>query len=313
MRAADWVKEHSATRYAQDGEDGLLDAIFVAVGCTKGFCVDVGAWDGVRVSNTYNLIRRGWGGLLIEPDQRRFRSLVANMRPFHDVRCRRTAVSIAGSSSLDSLLEAEGVPRDFELLSIDVDGMDYHLWAALKSFAPKVVVIEYNPTIPNGVEFIQKPDPRVRHGSSIKSLCQLAARKGYELVAATAANAIFLRGDLFRSLGVEDNSVAALRDDGPMTTSLFQGIDGTLMIAGNRRLIWQDLPIDEKRIQVVPKLLRRHPDDLPGPLRLLRHAWILMYLTRTRDFRDQLRSKIRRRTRREAAAASDDGENDHRG
>ena len=36
-------------------------------------------------------------------------------------------------------------------------GADYHLWASLQdtSYAPKVVVIEFNPTIPNNVLFVQ--------------------------------------------------------------------------------------------------------------------------------------------------------------
>ena len=56
-----------------------------------------------------------------------------------------------------------GLPSDFDVLSIDIDGADYHVWDGLRGsrFAPALVVIEFNPTIPNHVAFVA----RVHHGT----------------------------------------------------------------------------------------------------------------------------------------------------
>ena len=43
---------------------------------------------------------------------------------------------------------------EFALLSIDVDGIDYWLWDAVRVHAPSVVIIEHNPTVPNHVLFV---------------------------------------------------------------------------------------------------------------------------------------------------------------
>ena len=51
------------------------------------------------------------------------------------------------------LLADTSVPLDFDVLSVDVDGVDFHLWQAVREYRPKVVCIEYNRTIPNEVEF----------------------------------------------------------------------------------------------------------------------------------------------------------------
>ena len=50
---------------AQFGEDRVLWEVFQ--GRTLGFFVEVGAFDGVTLSNTYFLEQMGWSGLLIEP------------------------------------------------------------------------------------------------------------------------------------------------------------------------------------------------------------------------------------------------------
>lgn len=44
-----------------------------------------------------------------------------------------------------------------KVLSIDIDGADYWLWRSLKdtAFRPRVVIVEFNPTIPNNIEFVQ--------------------------------------------------------------------------------------------------------------------------------------------------------------
>lgn len=68
---------------AQFGEDRLLAEMFRG---REGFCVEVGANDGVSGSNTFYLEKRGWRGILVEanPDlinqcrRRRSRSIVVN-------------------------------------------------------------------------------------------------------------------------------------------------------------------------------------------------------------------------------------------
>ena len=281
MRADAWAKEHASREYSQCGEDGILAEIFRVLGDGAGFCVEFGASNGVGGSNTHSLVRSGWKGVLIEPDPDSYALLVENMRPFPQVTCLQAFVGLDGEKALDSLLEQAGAPTDIDVLSIDVDGIDYHVWDSLRMFTPKVVVIEYNPSIPNDVDFVQRRDERVTHGSSIRSLVALAGGKGYELAAVTDLNAVFVRDDLFAALELEDNSIDDLRDDTATKTTLFQGFDGTLMLAGNKELLWHYLPIDEARLQALPRALRRYPGRLSPVLQVARHAWSIGHLIRS--------------------------------
>ncbi len=72
-----WLMRRKRT-YSQTGEDVLAD--FFLSKSEKGFYVDVGANDPVHLSNTYHFYKKGWRGLLVEPDVLRCKILKA-VRP----------------------------------------------------------------------------------------------------------------------------------------------------------------------------------------------------------------------------------------
>ena len=159
--------------------------------------MEFGAWDGTYLSNCANLIISSrWSALLIEGDRFRGQTLSRKFADRPDVATMTAMVGLEVGSRLDDLLSSVNAPQDFELLSIDVDGMDYWIFDSLHHFRPKVVVIEFNPTLGSHVSFIQAPDGTVNQGSSAAAIADLADRKGYFPVAATHCNLVFVRNDL---------------------------------------------------------------------------------------------------------------------
>ena len=172
------LRQDARRVYSQNDDDGILEGIFRRLGVSTGLCVDVGAHDGFYLSNTANLIQNhGWSGLLIEPESVRFTKLAANFLGVDRVKCVNSLVALSGDRTLDGILAGANVPSAFELLSIDVDGLDYHIWHSLERHTPTVVIVEYNPSIPNQVQYVQPRDPRVSHGNSIRSLVELGEPK----------------------------------------------------------------------------------------------------------------------------------------
>jgi FkbM family methyltransferase len=51
--------------FSQHGEDALIQSLFA--GQASGFYVDIGASHPFRISNTFQLYRRGWHGVTVEP------------------------------------------------------------------------------------------------------------------------------------------------------------------------------------------------------------------------------------------------------
>ena len=120
-------------------------------------------------------------------------------------------VKTKGSDSLQHILVRNQVPKRFDFLSIDVEGNDYNLWASLAAdWKPRVVVIDFNPTVSNDVLFAQGNDPAVHRGASLRALIELGRLKEYALAAVTDWNAIFVRSDDFHLLDIGDNDIAKM-------------------------------------------------------------------------------------------------------
>ena len=60
------------TDYSQNGEASILSGIF---GSFVGRFLEIGACDGLLVSNTLSLVELGWSGVMIEPSPRAFLDL----------------------------------------------------------------------------------------------------------------------------------------------------------------------------------------------------------------------------------------------
>jgi hypothetical protein len=137
----------------------------------------------------------------------------------------------------------------------------------MKKYQPKVVVIEFNPTIPKTVEFIQPRDMSISQGSSCLSLTKLAKEKGYELVCCTIGNAIYVDRKYFSKFGIENNDVEIMVKDESLITHIFCGYDGTVFLRGYCRSPWQQIPFKEKKVQILPKWARRRFGE-KNPLKL---------------------------------------------
>ncbi len=190
----------SKNYFSQNGEDGFLEGILSKIPKKDFNCVEFGAWDGQHLSNTYHLIaEKNYKGVLIEGEKERYVDLKNNMSKFNTI-CFNRWVDYKSSSkdSLDNILAETDLPKNFDLLSIDIDGNDYHIWNSLKNYIPKVVIIEINYTLMPDVEAINEPDSPIVwgvSGSSIKSLNNLALEKGYTLIGNVGCNAIFIHND----------------------------------------------------------------------------------------------------------------------
>lgn len=182
--------------YSQNGEDGVVEEILNRLEIKTGRFVEVGAWDGKHLSNTYNLLCRGWSGLDIEGDPERFKELIETAKGFPKLHILNACVSTEGEFSLDNLFLMYQMPEDFELLSVDIDSKDYHVWDSIKKYKPKIVIIEIESSIAPGVEQISSVGR-----TSFPSMLKLGQEKGYTLVCHTG-NMIFIRNDLVDKLNL---------------------------------------------------------------------------------------------------------------
>ena len=112
--------------------------------------------------------------------------------------------SFITKDNIISLFLQATVPKEMDLLSIDIDGNDYWVWQALKDYSPRIAIIEYNASHYPDKEWIMPYDASHQFdnsnyfGASLKSLSQLGSQLGYTLVCCDSCgvNAFFVRNDL---------------------------------------------------------------------------------------------------------------------
>ena len=247
---------YAANVTSQFGEDGIIARIVELIRPAEHYCVEFGAWDGRHLSNCHALIAgAGWRGAMIEANADKFSALENTYRGRADVATINRFVDLEGANSLDAILTQAGAPKSFGLLSIDVDGNDYHIWRSLQAFTPEVVVIEFNATVPNDVVFIQDPSFDLNHGCSLLALVMLGKKKGYELAATTTTNGLFVRADKFPLLGIANNFIDAMHTPA-LNGRIFQGFDGTIFVVGMDRMWETGVPLTSADFQVMPEHLR---------------------------------------------------------
>src|SRR5882724_7437217 len=199
-------KEFEKNIQSQFGEDGVIEEIFKRIGYANKICVEFGAWDGVHLSNTWNLwSNQGWTALLIEENKQKFETLLSTTRGFNNVNAVNVHVSANGAHSLESILEKSKFPADVDLLSVDIDGDEYYILKSLVNYSPRVIVSEYNPTIPPDREIIQAEGEYF--GSSALSLLKLGHSKGYKLVHITTTNIFLVHQTAFGKLLIDEPSL----------------------------------------------------------------------------------------------------------
>lgn len=206
--------EYSNNFRSQHGEDGIIERVLeILKGSQNNYFVEFGAWDGEYLSNTYNLLHnRDWAGCYVEGDLKKFRALQQKYANKAEIICVNAFVqSGSGDSSLTSILKKADTPKEFGVLSIDIDGNDYEVWRDLTYFQPALVIIEYNQTIPPSVEFIDHGGQSFM-GSSCLSLNNLAKEKGYQLICCTATNCFFIRQDYYHLFEITDNRPSVLQN-----------------------------------------------------------------------------------------------------
>ena len=261
-----WLSQHASNVTSQCGEDGIIAKALSLLPQRTSWCVECGAWDGKRFSNTYDLITsRNYRGVLIEADPVRFTDLERTHGASGRNVLLNASVGFSSSDSLDMLLARCEIPKQFDLLSIDIDGNDYYVWEAVQEYRPQLVIIEFNPTLSNSTLFVQKKEHGRRQGASPASLVELARRKGYELIATTELNLLFVISDHYGAFRIADNSLALMRDDSNIP-HIFVGYDGHVFLSqsnvlGAIAVPWHGLKLKENDVQVLPERLQKYPDE----------------------------------------------------
>ncbi len=220
--------EYRYNVYSQNGEDGIIAHIFEIIGFKSYYAVEFGAWDGIHLSNIRNLVlKHDMSALFIEGNQEKAKEGIQNYQDFPKVKFAIEYVGINKYKRLDDIFYANNVPSNIDILSIDIDGWDYWVWDSLESYRPRVVIVEFNPSMYRDRVIISPSDEKTRTGSSARAFVELGVQKGYELLCIVGSNLFFCVREEFYKFGDFDNSLEALWPYSGLN-SLFSTFDGSV-------------------------------------------------------------------------------------
>jgi SAM-dependent methyltransferase len=192
--------------FSQNGEDGILRELFSRLGIQPGFFVEFGVQDGRECNAAALAIEADWHGVLIEGDPVLAERAAA---VYIDRPGVRVASRFLTRANIAETFAGLDIPREFDLLSIDVDGNDYWLWEALRAYRPRVVVMEMNPHYSPPSRWVMAYNEAHQwhvddyYGASLGGLHSLARSLGYTLLGTDRrpVNAFFVRDDLLEGTG----------------------------------------------------------------------------------------------------------------
>ena len=198
--------EYKANIYSQNGEDGVLKEILKRLNLKNKikWCVEFGAWDGTHLSNTYNLVRKGWKAVYIEGNRKKFNDLLKTKRKNRNIIAINEFVSRnrLSKNSLDNILKRTDIPKDFEILSIDIDSFDLEVWQSISFFDPKIVIIEINSAYPPGIIKWHSEEYSNVNGNSFSATLKVGQDKGYDLICHTG-NMIFIKKEFTELINLD--------------------------------------------------------------------------------------------------------------
>jgi hypothetical protein len=200
--------------YSQNGEDGILLFLFSVAGMGFKRAVEICAGNGIECNTANLILHHGWDALLVDGDAAEI-TRGQNFYARHPETFRIGPTLIRDwvtAEDINTLLAGHGFNTDLDLLSLDLDGMDYWILNAISSL-PRVIVCEYNNCIPAGesvtvpynAQFTAEAGEFLGDGyfgASLDAFVKLLNARGYRLVGANRhhTNAFFLREDVAESI-----------------------------------------------------------------------------------------------------------------
>ena len=193
--------------YSQNEEDGIIQEIFSRIGTTNKQFIEIGVGNGLE-NNTLYLLLQGWHGLWIEGNSNFVEQIKNKFGFVIENRALMVKHAWVKTDNINELIsEKQKNNEEFDLLSLDIDGNDYHVLDAIDPLNARVIVLEYNSKYRPPVKWVMQYNPNHSfdesdyYGASLKSFEILLSKKGYKLVGCNlyGVNAFFVREDLMKN------------------------------------------------------------------------------------------------------------------
>jgi hypothetical protein len=194
--------------FSQNGEDGIISELWKRVATQNKFFLEIGSGDGMENNTTFLAVVKYFSGVMVEGREESSwwcQYWIGRINP--TVLCKNLFVTKENVKELVESLFCQ----EPDLLSVDIDGMDYWIVSSLLECGvyPKICVVEYNSafgpemsvSVPYDPGFTVKNQPgwELYYGCSLLAWRKLLEKAGYAFVGveSSGVNAFFVRKAAF--------------------------------------------------------------------------------------------------------------------
>lgn len=209
--------------YSQFEEDGIILYILSIIGMKTKKVVEMCCGDGAECMASNLILNHGYTGYLFDGDASNIKNANAFFENKKDCLLSLPKLKEAWitKDNVNELLNSVNATGEIDLLSIDMDGVDYYIWEAITEINPRLCVFETQDIIPGDLSITvpyddkfycwDKPGAKKDFRSvSLLAMKRLCEKKGYRLIGAHrhGFNVFFLRNDIginiFKEIPLED-------------------------------------------------------------------------------------------------------------
>ena len=202
--------------FSQWDEDGIIQWIVNNTEIKNKNFIEFGVEDYHESNTRFLLINNFWKGLVIDSSKN---NIIKIKNSYYSWRGGlKSKCSFITTDNVNDILKTSGFDKDIGLLSIDIDGMDYHILESINYYEPRILICEFNPIFSNDkdrkivVPYKKNFDRSKAHysnnyyGCSLKALIDLAKSKNYIFIGLNSGNnnAFFLRNDVFKNSNIKE-------------------------------------------------------------------------------------------------------------
>lgn len=199
------IQDYEFKVFSQNGEDGIIQFLIQNTEIKNKTFVEFGVETYKEANTKFLLLNNGWSGLIIDGDKDAMEKIASS-----DLHWKYDLKSIGNfitKDNINEIIKSAGIEGEIGLLSIDIDGNDYWVFENIDCVNPQILIMEYNSmfgdthkiSVPYDENFVrsQKHYSNLYYGASIAALCDIANKKGYDLVGSNSFgnNLFFIRHD----------------------------------------------------------------------------------------------------------------------
>ena len=151
-------------------------------------------------------MKSDWNGFVVDGSKKNIDKLKSsNYFWKYDLQALTAFIDV---DNINEILKKSGFEKDLGILSIDIDGNDYHVLNKIDFFDPRIIICEFNPIFGYKRKITTPYDPKffrtkghhsnLYFGASINALISLLSKKNYTLIGTgmQGGNAFFVKNSL---------------------------------------------------------------------------------------------------------------------